>query len=77
MSGNLSLSNSASIVAPMMRTLPHLIAAGVAVVVALVAVAIPYSLGLIVAGTAGMMAGAQAEVWLKTEPMLPPEEGDT
>lgn len=66
-----------SIVAPMMRTLPHLIAAGVAVVVALVAVAIPYSLGLIVAGTAGMMAGAQAEVWLKAEPMLPPEEGET
>lgn len=54
-----------SMVAPMMRTLPHLIAAAVAVVVALVAVSIPYSLGLIVAGTAGMMAGAQAELWLK------------
>ena len=63
-----------SMVAPMMRTLPHLIAAGVAVVVALLGVAIPYSLGLIVAGMAGMMAGAQAEVWLKTQPMLPPEE---
>ncbi|WP_415401932.1 AzlC family ABC transporter permease [Tateyamaria sp. SN3-11] len=54
-----------SMVAPMMRTLPHLIAAAVAVVVALLAVSIPYSLGLIVAGTAGMMAGAQAELWLK------------
>ena len=54
-----------SMVAPMMRTLPHLIAAAVAVVVSLIAVNIPYSLGLIVAGSAGMMAGAQAEVWLQ------------
>ncbi|WP_299141843.1 AzlC family ABC transporter permease [uncultured Tateyamaria sp.] len=54
-----------SMVAPMMRTLPHLIAAGVAVVVSLLAAGIPYSLGLIVAGALGMMAGAQAELWLK------------
>lgn len=62
-----------SMVAPMLRTLPHLIAAAVSVVVALFAVAIPYSLGLIVAGTAGMMAGAQAELWLNARPMLPPD----
>jgi predicted branched-subunit amino acid permease len=54
-----------SMVAPMMRTAPHLIAAFVALVVSLLAHNIPYSLGLIVAGTAGMMAGAQAELWLK------------
>ncbi|WP_299368833.1 AzlC family ABC transporter permease [uncultured Tateyamaria sp.] len=54
-----------SMVAPMMRTLPHLIAAAVAIVVSLLAVSIPYSLGLIVAGALGMMAGAQAELWLK------------
>lgn len=66
-----------SMVAPMMRTLPHLIAAGVAVAVSLVAVSIPYSLGLIVAGSLGMMAGAQAELWLKTQPMLPPQEPET
>ncbi|WP_299043461.1 AzlC family ABC transporter permease [uncultured Tateyamaria sp.] len=54
-----------SMVAPMVRTLPHLIAAVVAVVVGLLAVSVPYSLGLIVAGAAGMMAGAQAEVMLK------------
>jgi predicted branched-subunit amino acid permease len=54
-----------SMVAPMMRTLPHLIAAAVAVAVSLLAVSIPYSLGLMVAGLAGMMAGAQAEVWLQ------------
>ena len=54
-----------SMVAPMVRTLPHLIAAVVAVVVGLLAVSVPYSLGLIIAGTAGMMAGAQPEVMLK------------
>ena len=53
-----------SMVAPMVRTLPHLIAAVVAVVVGLLAVPVPYSLGLIIAGAAGMMAGAQAEVIL-------------
>ncbi|WP_147109187.1 AzlC family ABC transporter permease [Tateyamaria sp. syn59] len=54
-----------SMVAPMVRTLPHLIAAVVAVVVGLLAVPVPYSLGLIIAGAAGMMAGAQAELMLK------------
>ncbi|MEM8654841.1 MAG: AzlC family ABC transporter permease [Pseudomonadota bacterium] len=54
-----------SMVAPMVRTLPHLIAAVVAVVVGLLAVPVPYSLGLIIAGAAGMMAGAQAEVMLE------------
>ena len=53
-----------SMVAPMVRTLPHLIAAVVAVVVGLLAVPVPYSLGLIIAGAAGMMAGAQAELML-------------
>lgn len=51
-----------SMVAPMMRTLPHLVAAAVAIVVSLLSVNVPYSLGLIVAGIAGMMAGAQAEL---------------
>ncbi|WP_299705694.1 AzlC family ABC transporter permease [uncultured Tateyamaria sp.] len=54
-----------SMVAPMVRTLPHLIAATVAVIVGLLAVSVPYSLGLIIAGAAGMMAGAQAELCLK------------
>ncbi|MBY5931603.1 AzlC family ABC transporter permease [Tateyamaria omphalii] len=54
-----------SMVAPMVRTLPHLIAAVVAVIVGLLAVSVPYSLGLIIAGAAGMMAGAQAELMLK------------
>jgi predicted branched-subunit amino acid permease len=53
-----------SMVAPMMRSIPHLVAAAVAIVVALLAVHIPFSLGLIVAGMAGMAAGAQSEVWI-------------
>ena len=54
-----------SMVAPMMRTLPHLVAAGVAVVVSLLAVPVPYSLGLLIAGISGMAAGAQTELWLQ------------
>jgi len=53
-----------SIVAPMLRTLPHLIAAFVAVVVSLVCAGLPYSLGLFVGGLTGMIAGAQAEIRL-------------
>ncbi|MEM1003780.1 MAG: AzlC family ABC transporter permease [Pseudomonadota bacterium] len=49
---------------PMMRTLAHVIAALVAIVVSLLAVNVPFNLGLLIAGTAGMMAGAQAEVML-------------
>lgn len=49
---------------PMMRTVPHVIAALVALVVSLLAVGVPFNLGLLVAGTAGMIAGAQAEVLL-------------
>ena len=50
-------------IAPMFRTLAHVVAALVAVVVSLLAAGIPYSLGLMVAGVAGMMAGAQTELW--------------
>lgn len=53
-----------AMIAPMFRTMAHVIAALVAVVVALLAAGVPYSLGLIIAGIAGMMAGAQAELWL-------------
>jgi predicted branched-subunit amino acid permease len=54
-----------AMIAPMFRTAAHVVAALVAVVVALLAAGIPYSLGLIIAGIAGMMAGAQTEVWLE------------
>ena len=54
-----------AMIAPMFRTLAHVVAAFVAVVVSLLAAGVPYSLGLIVAGLAGMMAGAQTERWLE------------
>jgi predicted branched-subunit amino acid permease len=54
-----------AMVAPAMRTLPHVIAAFTAVVVSLFAAAVPWSLGLVIAGAAGMIAGAQAELWME------------
>lgn len=54
-----------AMVGPMMRTLAHVIAALVAIVVALLTVGVPYNLGLLIAGMAGMMAGAQAELMLE------------
>ncbi|MES0826214.1 AzlC family ABC transporter permease [Ruegeria sp. SCP11] len=54
-----------AMIGPMMRTMPHVIAAFAAIVVSLLTVAVPYNLGLLVAGCAGMMAGAQAELWVE------------
>jgi len=54
-----------AMIGPMMRTLPHVVAAMVAIVVSLLTVAIPYNLGLLIAGCAGMMAGAQAELMME------------
>jgi predicted branched-subunit amino acid permease len=47
---------------PMLRTPAHMAAALVAITTALVAAGLPYNLGLIVAGIAGMMAGARVEL---------------
>ncbi len=51
-----------AMIAPMFRTLAHLVAALVAVGVSLLCVGVPYSLGLIIAGMAGMIAGAWVEL---------------
>lgn len=53
-----------AMIGPMLRTLPHVIAALVAIVTALLTAGVPFNLGLLIAGTAGMIAGAQAEVML-------------
>jgi len=53
-----------AMIAPMLRTLPHLIAALTASAVALAAAGLPFNTGLIVAGFCGMVAGAQAELVL-------------
>ncbi|MEP0960619.1 MAG: AzlC family ABC transporter permease [Roseobacter sp.] len=52
-----------ALVTPMLRTVPHLVAAFVSILVSLLAAGLPYSLGLLVAGVLAMMAGAQAELY--------------
>ena len=64
-----------AIIAPMLRTRAHVVAALAAVVTALLFAFLPYNLGLLVAGTAGMLAGARAELWL--ERRANPAESDT
>ena len=53
-----------ALITPMLRTGAHVVAAVVAILTALVSAGIPYNLGLIVAGLAGMIAGAQTELWM-------------
>ena len=50
---------------PMLRTPAHVVAALVSIVGALALVWVPYSMGLLIAAVLAMMAGAQAELWLK------------
>lgn len=50
---------------PMLRSPAHLVACFTAITISLPATLLPYNLGLIVAGVAGMMAGAQAELWFE------------
>ena len=54
-----------AMIGPMLRTPAHIAAALVSIVVAILAVGIPYNLGLLVAGAAAMMTGAQVELMLK------------
>ena len=54
-----------AMIAPMFRTVAHVAAALVAVVVSLLAVGVPYSLGVIIGGLAGMVTGAQVEAWME------------
>ncbi|PLX61847.1 MAG: branched-chain amino acid transporter AzlC [Sedimenticola selenatireducens] len=54
-----------SLVAPMLRSLPHLAAALVSITMALLLAWMPYNLWLLVAAVAAMMAGARTELWLK------------
>ncbi len=54
-----------ALTAPMMRSLPHFIAALVSIIAALSLIRVPYNLGLILAAVLAMIAGAQVELWLK------------
>ncbi len=53
-----------ALIAPMLRTIPHIITAVVSVIAALALAWIPYSLGLIIAALLAVMAGAYAELKL-------------
>lgn len=56
-----------ALIVPMMRTAAHVVAALVAIGVAIIANGMPFNLGLMVAGLAGMMAGARVELWLRAQ----------
>ena len=56
--------------APMIRTSAHAVAAVVSVVLVLALQGLPYGTGLLVAGAAGMVAGALVEVWTRGKAWL-------
>lgn len=56
-----------ALVVPMMRTAAHVAAALVAIAVAIIANDLPFNLGLIVAGLAGMMTGARMELRMRAK----------
>lgn len=63
-----------AMVAPMLRSLPHLAACFVAVTASLLLVALPLNLGLLAAGLLGMIAGAAVEKWAeKAKPAIRPQ----
>jgi predicted branched-subunit amino acid permease len=53
-----------AIIAPMMRTLAHMVSAVASIVLALVFSGLPYNLGLLVAAAVAMIVGAQVEMWM-------------
>jgi predicted branched-subunit amino acid permease len=54
-----------AMVAPMLRSLPHLVAAGVSILLSLALAGMPYGTGLLVAASIAMAAGAGLERWLE------------
>jgi predicted branched-subunit amino acid permease len=53
--------------APMLRSLPHIVAAGVSIFAAAGFAWLPWNFGLIVAAVLAMLAGAQAEFWQRRQ----------
>jgi len=52
-----------AMVAPMLRSLPHLVAAGISILLSLLLSGMPYGTGLLVAASVAMAAGAGLERW--------------
>ena len=57
--------------APMLRSLPHVVAAGVSVLGAVLFAWLPYNLALVVAAALAMIAGAQTEYYLQRRVVRP------
>ncbi len=57
-----------ALIAPALRSIPHVVAAGVSVMLALLLAGMPYSLGLLVAAAVAMVSGAAVEVALERRP---------
>lgn len=57
-----------AMVAPALRTVPHLASAFVSLVLGLALAGLPFSLGLPVAAFVAMIAGAQLELWMARRP---------
>ncbi len=54
-----------AIIAPMMRTLAHMLAAVASIVFALLFAGLPYNLGLLIAAVIALVVGAQVELWFE------------
>ncbi len=54
-----------ALVAPALRSLPQVAAAGVAVVASLALGGLPFSFGVLIAGALAMIAGALVEIWME------------
>jgi len=52
-----------AMVAPMLRSVPHLVAAGVSILLSLLLAGMPYGTGLLVAASVAMVVGAGVERW--------------
>ena len=52
-----------AMIAPALRSLPHMVAATVAVIVSLLLVGLPAGVGPMIAAILAMLAGSAAEVW--------------
>jgi predicted branched-subunit amino acid permease len=53
-----------AMIAPMLRTVPHLASALASIILALALAGVPYGLGLLIAAIAAMAVGAQMELWM-------------
>jgi predicted branched-subunit amino acid permease len=54
-----------AMIAPMLRTIPHLAAALASIILSLLLAGVPYGLGLLIAAVLAMAIGAQTELWVE------------